>query len=217
MKKMIAWMLALVTLLGVLSGCGAQTANPTETTQQPTETANPILTTGTLYVAFGAALEITYDQSNGNALTLIGTNEAGKVLAEAKQDQLNKGCVYTLRSILRYAITEGLLRDAKTVTIRIGPEERLPSDDFLEVIAQDCQLLIDEELAGLDMVVLNWDRFDDMGDLTYEAAAELAAKYLEVEAAEITGEEVAVNGTFTFTAGDRSCTVDAFTGLVVGK
>ena len=212
MKKWIALSLALCMALGILSGCGAQTATPTETTA-PTE-ATESKPLGTLYVSFGATLEIIYDQ-NGNALELIGTNEAGKVLAEAKQDQLNKGCVYTLRSILRYAITEDLLGDAKTVTIRVGAEERLPKNDFLDEIAYDCQLLIDEELAGMDMISLTEDRLDDYGDLSYETAKLLAETYLE--SAEVSGEQVAVGGVFTFTAGERSCTVDAFTGLVIGK
>ena len=212
MKKWIALSLALCMALGVLSGCGTQSATPTETTEATKATESKPL--GTLYVAFGATLEITYDQ-NGNALELIGTNEAGKVLAEAKQDQLNKGCVYTLRSIFRYAITEELLGDAKTVGIRVGAEQRLPKNDFLDEIAYDCQLLIDEELAGLDIISLVEERLDDYGDLSYDTAKLFAQTYLEAE--EVTGEQVAVDGVFTFTAGDRSCTVDAFNGLVQGK
>lgn len=210
MKKVIALCLAILTLAGVLSGCNENLTDPAETTETKVSPA------GTLFVSFGAALEIVYDDS-GNALQLTGTNEAGKVLAEARQDQLNKGCVYTLRAILRYAIDNDLLGDAKTVAVRLGINDPLPTDDFLAVIIEDCQYLVDEELAGIDMVCIADDKLGEDGNLTYEAAMKLASKYLCVDAADLSGEQTPVDGVYTFTGGDRSCTVDAFTGLVIGK
>ena len=216
MKKWIAVCMVLSVMLGLLSGCGNETAAPGETAL-PTETTAPAPTPiGTLYVAFGAALEITYDE-NGNALTITGTNELGKALAEAKQDQLNKGCVYALRSILRYAITEGLLGDAKTVTVRIGADDPLPGEDFLFTIGQDCQYLIDEEVAGIDMYCLTGDMLDEKGDLTFDTAQLLASKYLNADPSQVTGDEAPIDGLFSFTADEKSCTVDAVTGLVTGK
>lgn len=210
MKKMIALCLVMLMLASVLSGCNENRADPTETTGAK---ASPV---GTLYVSFGATLELVYDDA-GNALQLTGTNEAGKVLAEAKQDQLNKGCVYTLRSILSYAIENDLLGDAKTAAVRVGANDPLPSDDFLNVIIEDCQYLVDEELAGIDMICLAGDKLGEDGNLTYEAARKLAGKYLDVDAADLRGEQTPADGVYTFTGGDRSCTVDAFTGLVIGK
>lgn len=207
MKKFLALCLALLALMSVLSGCGEEKADPTETTET---TPTPA---GTLYVSFGATLEFVYDEA-GNALELTGTNDAGKVLAEAKQDQLGKGCVYGLRSILRYAINNDLLGDAKTVAVRIGTDDPLPTDDFLDVIVQDCQYLVDEELASVDMFCLAGDKLGEDGTLTYAAAKELAGEYLGVDAS---GDQTPVDGVYTFTGGDRSCTVDAFTGLVIGK
>lgn len=214
MRKFVALGLVFVILLfSMLTGCGNSVAKPTE----PTETTEtPPTPVGTLYVSFGAALEIVYDDA-GNALELTGVNDAGKELANAKQDQLNKGCVYTLRSILRHAITNELLGDAKTVAVRIGANDPLPADDFLSVIVQDCQYLVDEELAGVDMVGLAGDKLDQNGNLTYDTAKELAGEYLGIDAVDLSGEEIPVGGVYTFTGGDRSCTVDAFTGLVIGQ
>lgn len=210
MKKILALCLALLVMLSVLSGCGENKADPTETTEAPATPA------GTLYVSFGAALEIVYDDA-GDALQLTGTNETGKVLAEAKQDQLGMECVHVLRAILSHAIANDLMGDAKTVAVRVGASDPLPADDFLDVIVQDCQYLVDEELAAADMACLAGDRLGEDGNLTCAAAKELAGEYLGVDAAELSGEETPVDGVFTFTGGDRSCTVDAFTGLVIGK
>ena len=210
MKKIIALCLAILTMLSVLSGCGEAKPDPTETTEAKSDPA------GTLYVSFGATLELVYDDA-GKALQITGTNETGKTLAEAKQDQLNMGCVFVLRAILRYAIDNSLLGDAKTAAVRVGADDPLPADDFLDVIVQDCQYLVDEELAGIDMISLADDKLGEDGNLTCEAAKDLAGKYLKVEAADLSGEQTPVDGVYTFTGGDRSCTVDAFTGLVIGK
>ena len=207
MKK---WIALLLVSLVLLCGCGKETATPTEPPETTEAEPTPV---GTLYVSFGAALEITYDD-DGNALTLTGTNEAGKSIAEVKQDQLNKGCVYTLRSILRYVITENLFGDTKTVTVRIGAADPLPTPDFLEVIGMDCQYLLDEELDDVDMYCLFGDMLDEQGNITFDTAQMLAGKFLKVGAI---GEATPTDGLYLFTAGDRSCTVDAFTGLVTGK
>ena len=206
MKKWIA--LLLVSLL--LCGCGKETATPTETPETTEAAPTPV---GTLYVSFGAVLEIVYDE-DGNALTLTGANEAGAAIAAAKQDQLNKGCVYTLRSILRYVITENLFGDTKTVTVRIGATDPLPTPDFLEVIGMDCQYLLDEELDDVDMYCLCGDMLDEAGNITFDTAQMLAGKFLKAEAI---GEAAPIDGLYLFTAGGRSCTVDAFTGLILEK
>ena len=210
MKKYIALLLALVCLLSGCAGAPAETTAPTTTAPTTEPAPQPA---GTLYVTFGAVLEIVYDE-NGNALTMTGINETGKILAEAKQDQLNKGCVYTLRSILRLAIADGHIGDAKTVTVRIGANDPLPGEDFLFTIGQDCQYLIDEEVAGIDMYCLTGDMLDEKGDLTFETAQLLASKYLNADPSQLTGDEAPTDGVYTFTADEKSCTVDAFNGLV---
>ena len=210
MTKIIALSLALLLLL---CGCGKEAAVTPETTTVPETTAPAPTPAGTLYVSFGAALEIVYDES-GNALTLTGLNEVGKQLADAKQNQLNKGCVYTLRSILRMAIDQQLLGDAKTCTVRIGANDPLPTEDFLMTIGQDCQYLIDEEGAPLDIYCLTGDMLDEKGELTFDTAQMLASKYLQAEA---TPAEETPIGVYTFTAGDKTCTVDAFSGLILGQ
>lgn len=213
MKKWIAGWLIMTMLLGVLSGCGKEAAAPTDTTVTPETTGSAPTPIGTLYVSFGAALEIVYDE-NGNALSITGVNEAGKQLAAAKQDQLGKGCVYALRSILRMAISDSLLGDAKTLTIRIGANDPLPTEDFLNTIGQDCQYLVDEEGAPVDLYCLTGDLLDEKGDLTYETAQMLATTYLGAEAS---SAEATATDVYTFVAGDKTCTVDAFTGLVMGR
>ena len=209
MKKLLVLCLVLVT---VLWGCGEGKPEPAVTTEPVETTEAPATPVGTLYVSFGATLELVYDDT-GAALQINGTNEVGKQLAEARQDQLGKGCVYALRSIFRYAIANGLLGDAKTAAFRLGKDDPLPSEDFLEVIGQDCQYLLDEELTGIGMYGLTGDKLGADGNLTYEAAKLLATKYLGTDAQ---GDETPNAGVYTFSGDGKSCEVDAFTGLVTG-
>ena len=102
----------------------------------------------------------------------------------------------------------------ETVTVRIGADDPLPCEDFLFTIGQDCQYLIDEEVAGIDMYCLTDDCLDETGNVTSGIAAKLAATYLGVEETALTGGETSVDGLYTFSAGENACTVDAFTGLV---
>lgn len=223
MKKLFALLLAALMILS-MAACGDETdvdreEKKPETTEasvpETTEATEPKVSEpmGTLYVTFGATLELVYD-ADGNALSITGTNEVGQTLAEAKQDQVGKGCVFALRSILRYAADNNLLGDAKSMVLRVGKGEQLPSEDFLEVIATDCQYLADEECTGVQMFSAVGDKLDAESNLTYAAAKALATRFMGAEEADVTGAETPVEGKFTFICGDMTVTVDAFSGLV---
>ena len=213
MKKVFALLLAAVLVIS-MAACG-ETAETPATTTPATEpkAAEPM---GTLYVTFGATLEFVFD-AEGNALSITGTNEIGKTLAAAKQDQVGKGCVFGLRAILRYASDNNLLGDAKSMVIRVGAGEKLPSEDFLNTIATDCQYLADEECTGIQMFIAADSKLDTQGNLTPDAAKALAIRFLGAAEADITGGDAAAEGVYTFTCGEETVTVDAFSGLVTKK
>ena len=212
MKKWIAMLLALMPVLS-LAACGEEAPAPTTPPTTAATEAKEADPAGTLYVAMGGTLELVFD-NEGNALTITGTNEVGKTLAAAGQKQIGKGCVFVLRTILRYASDNNLLGDAKSMVLRIGVGEELPTADFLEVIATDCQYLADEECTGVQMYRAIDDKLDDNGNLTAAAAKFLAGRFMGVTAEEVSGEETIADGFYTFSCGDMTVTVDAFTGLV---
>lgn len=219
MKKFFAILLALAVLFA-FAACGSTqapaktpetTAAPETTAPEATEPAVPI---GTLYVSFSGTMELTYDK-DGNALEIKGTNEVGETLATAAQNQVGKGCVFALRSILRNASDNNLLGDAKSMAVRVGAGDPLPKENFLEEIQTDCQYLADEECTGIQMKILHGDKLDAQGNLTLDTAKMLAARHLDVKPEELTGADAPVDGAYTFTCGDKSCTVDVFSGMVV--
>ena len=213
MKKLFALLLAAVLVIS-MAACG-ETAETPATTTPATEpkAAEPM---GTLYVTFGAKLELVYD-AEGKALSITGTNEMGQTLAEAKQDQVGKGCVFALRSILRYASDNKLLGDAKSMVIRVGVGEKLPKENFLEEIATDCQYLADEECTGIQMFTAADDKLEENGKLTPAAAKTLACRFMDALEEEVVSDEALENGAYTFTCGNMVVTVDAFSGLVTKK
>ena len=208
MKKLFALLLAAMLVIS-MAACGETAAEPTT---EPTIAPEPI---GTLYVSFGAVLELAYD-AEGNALSITGTNELGKSIADANQNQLGRGCVFVLRTILRYASDNNLLGDAKTMTVRVGAKEQLPKENFLEEIQTDCQYLADEECTGIRITPLDGDKLDSSGNITAATAKKLASLFFAADETAVTGGE-AVDGIFTFVCGENSCTVDAFNGLVTKK
>lgn len=218
MKKTIAVLLCAAMMLGLLVGCSkkntADSSDPTPiTVGDPYSDHTPA---GTLYLTFGAAIEILFDE-NGKSLEITGKNEAGEKIAGACQAQVGQGCVFAARAMLRYASDNKLLGDAKTVAVRLGKGEAPPSEDFLDTIVTDCQYLADEECTDLKMVRLWGNRLTEDGDLNADAAKLLASYFLDVEPEEVSGSEMPESGVYTMSAGDKTCTVDAFTGLVTMK
>lgn len=215
MKKLFAILLALAMVFALAACNQADTPDTTAApTTAPTEkVSEPI---GTLYFTFGAAIEMVYDEE-GEVLELTGKNEAGNAIAAACQNQLGKECVFAARAILRYVSDNQLIGDARTVAVRVGKGDPLPDAEFLETIITDCQYLADEECTNLKMVKIHDERLTEDGELNLDAAMRLASYFLGAQEADITGNNEPVDGVYTLSSGEKSCTVDAFTGLVTAK
>lgn len=215
MKRTLALLLCVILVLGLFVGCSKDAADSTTTaaTEASTEPAEPA---GTLYLSFGPTLEVVYDDA-GNVLQITGTNEAGKTIANESAEQVGKGCVFAARKFLRYASDNKLLANAKNMVVRVGNGDPLPTEDFLDTIVTDCQYLADEECTGIQLMQLNKDDLGADGNMLPATAKRLAARFLGVEEAQVTGDDNIVDGTYIYTSGDTSCAVDAFTGLVTKK
>lgn len=215
MKRILAMLLCVILVLGLFVGCNKEEAAPTTTaaTEASTEPAEPA---GTLYLAFGPALALVYDEE-GKVLQIAGTNEAGKTIADTCADQVGRGCVFAARKFLRYASDNNLLGDAKSMVVRVGNSDPLPTEDFLDTIVTDCEYLADEECTGIQLMKITVDDLDSDGNMIPETARALAARFLGVTESDLQGEETVADGFYSFSCGDASCTVDAFTGLVTRK
>ncbi|MBQ8797569.1 MAG: hypothetical protein IJZ56_05195 [Oscillospiraceae bacterium] len=212
MKKSLALALSIILILGLFVGCNKDAADSTTTaaTEAPAEPA------GTLYLSFGPALEVSYDDA-GNVLQITGTNEAGKTIAAESADQVGRGCVFAARKFLRCASDNKLLGDAKSMVVRVDNDDPLPTEDFLDTIVTDCQYLADEECTGIQMMKITVDDLDSDGNILPATAKRLAARFLGITESDLQGEETVVDGFYNFSCGDATCAVDAFTGLVTKK
>ena len=225
MKKTFALLLAL-TMLFSFAACSVEkapekapettTATTPETTvpeeTKPEKPEEPTTPVGTLHVCFGASLKLVYNE-NGNVLGMAGTNEVGTGIAEAVQSQVGRQCVFALRSILRHAIKNNLLGDAKVVTVRVETGDQIPADDFFGTILNDCQLLCDEECSNLRMFILQDERLGADGNLTPATAKELAVRYLGVEETALTAGE----DDYSFLYEEKIYKVDPFSGNITAQ
>lgn len=216
MKKILALTLGAVLILGLFAGCNQNGTDNTTTAATTEATTEPAVSAGTLYLTFGPAFEIVYDE-NGNALQITGTNEAGQTIAANCADQIGKDCVFAARKFLRYASDNNLLGDAKNMVVRLDMSDPLPSEDFLDTIVTDCQYLADEECTGLRLMKIVSDNLTCDGNLTPETARVLAAHFLGVAETDLSDPGAITDGCYNFSGGDASCAVDAFTGLVTKK
>lgn len=213
MKKVILLSLCLA-LLFTLAACGGNKA-PTETdpTEESTVPAEPA---GTLLVSLNSTVEMIYDE-NGKLLEIKGTDEASNTVAADLQSNLGRACVIGVRALMRYYSDANLIGDAKTLVVRVGVGDPLPAPDFLDTIVIDTQLLADEEGTGVRVQKAGDQELDENGLLLASTAKAFAARFLGATAEELTGEDTAADNVYTYTFGDKICTVDAMTGLVLAK
>ena len=211
MTRILAVLLALALALSVAACGNAQESNDTpETTVAPVANA-----AGKLTVAFGALVEITYDET-GKLLKLEGTNDTGKTIVAACTGFENRDVVHCVRALLRYASDNQLLSGVKTMCVYINKDSAVPSEEFLPTIIQDTQYLADEECTGVRMVGVGPEDLDSQGFIGLERAQHLAMLFLGATmTADLSGdEEIASNNTYTFDYEGAACVVDAATGLV---
>lgn len=211
-KKLIAIILSAMMLLG-LCACGQQAEAP-ETTEA-LQGSSPV---GILLVSMGAEFQINYD-AEGFAISITGTNDAGRTAAATVTGFNGRDCVHAVRSLLDAVVEQKLSGNAKDLVVRLGMESEVPYEGFLENIRNDVQLKADELGAGMMVKLITDADLTEEGFINLTVAKELAAKYAglaDVAVLEGTGE--VVNGAYTFTFGaegeEDTATVDASTGHV---
>lgn len=208
MKKTTQILAMLLIFAMVLSAAGCSKDGGKETTAPVKETA------GVLTIAFGAVVEIVYDET-GKLISLNGINETGEKITAACTGFEGRDVVHCVRSMLRYAYDNQLLGDAKTMSVRMGKDSKVPDEEFLPTIIQDTQYLADEECTGIRMVSIALEDLDSEGNISMEKAKHMAMIYLgAIQTADLGGDEEAVNGIYTFDYEGAACTVNAVTGLV---
>ena len=209
-KKLIAMILSVLMLLGLFAGCTPATNDAPETTEA-IQGSSPV---GVLLVSMGAEFQIGYD-AEGFAISITGTNDAGRTAAATVTGVTGRDCVHAVRSLLESVAEQKLSGNAKDLVIRLGVESEVPYEGFLQNIGNDVQLKSDELGAGLMVKLLTEKELTEEGFINVATAKELVAKHAGLEdAAVLEGAEEVVDGAYTFTFGEDVATVDASTGHV---
>ena len=205
-RRIAALLCCAAALLGLLCGCKKKNA--------AVNIYEDFTPTGTLYCYLNGAVELIYDDE-GKALQLSGTNEIGKQLTSACIQLLGSKSEELPKAMLIHAIQNNLLGETKTMVLRVGSGDPLPYESMLTDIADQCQQLAAEKGCAIRVFAVNQNMLAKDDLLGLDIAKQIAAVYLGE--GEISGDEAPANGVYSFTANGKSCTVDAFSGVVTMK
>ena len=207
-KRIFALLCCGCLLAGLLTGCKKETTDKESIYEKYTPA-------GTVYLHFGPALSVLFDDT-GMILRISGDNNTGRRVATCCKDQEFKSLTEGVPALVQYAIDNKLLDDAKTMVIRVGEGESPSSETLLEDLAKLSQTKFDGKGLSVKTFFVMPDALTTDGYLPSGVAAQVAAVYLECEVANVTCSPL-TEGVYTVTYGEKSCTVDGFTGGVTMK
>ena len=215
-KKLIALVLGAVMLLGLLAGCGETASTPKET--QPAGPSVPVLT-GMVVLSANASFKISYDQ-DGMVMELSGANEDGEAIVAEYKDFTGKSCSTVAKELIAATAEATLLREAKNIIVKIAVGSQLPSETFLESVANEVSTAATENASTAQVVTIGLDALDADGYINAETVQTLLQNELGVEKFDsYTCDSAPRNGSYTayITAGEVSGAymIDAVTGLIV--
>lgn len=169
---------------------------------------------GTVVLAYGAQVEIDYDQ-NGKILNLRGMNDLGKTAVAKAGGLAGKDTTKGVVSCLSVLAEDPVVRKSRTLAIRVKFGDPLPKEDFLKTIAEEAKVACREKGINLRVYPLGPEALEDEGTIKMETCKSMAMDYFgALMMADIGGDEVPVDNMYTFFFENMTCTVDAITGLV---
>lgn len=213
-RTLLSLLLSTVLLLGLLTGCTAdtpaQTSDPTETQQLQEPTA-----AGMLLLNVNAAVEIFYD-TDGLVMSIRGADDYGVELANAQEDVLGKSMAEVVKALTQAAADGSYLNKGQTaIIVKQSFGSELPGSSFLENILVDIQSVG----TGIPVVLVVEDNLDGFGYIDLETAKNILVEALALEdISMVEGNPETENELYvlSFTADDvpQYYTVNANTGTI---
>lgn len=176
-KKLIALFLGAVMLLGLLAGCGETASTPKESGSPAP--AVPVLS-GMLVLSAKASFKISYDQ-DGMVMELAGANEDGEAIVAEYKDFNGKSCSTVAKELIAATAEATLLREAKSIVVKLAVGSQLPSETFLESVANEVSTAATENASTAYVVTVGLDALDEEGYINAETVQALLQNELGVE------------------------------------
>lgn len=215
-KKLLALMLGAVLLLGLLAGCGEQKAPAKETVGN--DTPKEAILSGMLILTGQASFKISYDQE-GMVMEIGAANEDAEAIVSAYTDFAGKSTSTVVKELLTATAEATLLRGAKNIVVKLAIGSQLPSETFLDGVANTAAEAVADNGATGYVVAIGLEDLDAEGYINAENAQALLKNQLGVTEFELyNGENTPRNGCYTVNvkAGDveGSYLIDAVTGII---
>lgn len=192
MKKILAILLSMVLVLGMFAGCGKNEAggaaggaaagnndsDNNAATGGNSQVSAGDNTYGMLVLNVNAAMNISYD-SEGLVVNLEGINENGNILAAEYEDYLSKPVAEVISDMIANSSLSGFMtQDVNYIMVKQAHGSKIPSDDFMTVIATEAEAALTAAEVQAKVVTLTLEDLDEQGYIGLEAAKKLMLAYL---------------------------------------
>jgi len=218
-KKLLALLVSAVLLLGLLAGCGNEKAPAGETAEETAgNTPQAAVLSGMLVLSAQASFKIGYDQE-GMVMELSGANEPGETIAATYTDFAGKSCNTVVKELLAAVADATLLREAKNIVVKLAMGSALPSETFLDGIANAAAEAVADNACTGSVVAIGLDSLDEEGYINAETAQNLLKNQLGVTSFDsYNGDTTPRNDFYTVYvkagAVEGTYLIDAVTGLI---
>ena len=244
MKRQIMTMagITMAALLGAsaLTGCGSnagtQTAPQQQSTAQDTTAASspsaPVLdssaSVGAILLSVNPEIEVEYD-GDGKVTEVEGLNDDGIRLSQNAQSYIGLPVNEAVRSLVAEIDDAGyfdatIAGHEKNIIIKLDPQSKVPSDHFLNDIADEVRAVVSQRQIGSQAMTVDDNDYDDTyrdkGYINSQTAQELLKAQLERDDIQFVEKEYDIDdGTyeieFILDNKEYEYEVDAYTGKIM--
>ena len=217
-KKFLAVLASAAMLVGILVGCGNQSAAEQTGSGTADDTGNNI-PAGMVLLSTEAAINITYN-ADGMVLDVEGINDYGFILADGYTDYTGKSCADAVTDLITASSDAASLSpDVENVILKLSKGSAQPGTNFLETLGTAAQSALDSIGATAKLTLIGVDDLDEDGYISLDIAKALLMNQLGVDKLDAyygstSPSDDAYICTVDVGGVESSYSIDAVTGLI---
>ena len=215
-----------------LTACGSEPVQSTVRQQPQSQTVSQTSVSteavGTVLLSINPEISVSYDEL-GNVVELMGNNDDGRQIIQACTDYQGQNCTVVLPMLIEEIYNAGYFDETienheKNIILKLENGSQYPDDDFLEEIAEEIRIIVDEYQIGSAAMTVDEDDLDDtyraQGYINEQTAEEILKAQLERDDIQFVEKDYDIDDgiyeiEFVLDNVEYEYNVDAYTGKVM--